>query len=177
MKKDTLLIYLFILFFIVIICSITLFFYIYLKKNKWPTQTCPTIKQKNKPKCKYNQQRQCPTTYIQQKTNLPISLPPPNLYYIGLEKKIGYIIPKQIVNNNVSLTEYSVFDLYQKQIDTSGYRFEYYIKHQGSIIYLIEPKTNKICQRRENPNGCNDFQTGDIVKLDVNNNEYIVNLY
>lgn len=178
MKNDTLLIVFFIFFFIVIISFLTLFFYWNIEKNKWSTIRYQQNKQRNNLKCNNNhQQQQCPITYIQQKPNFPISLPPPNFYYIGREKKIGYIIPKQIANNNVSLTEYSVFDLYKKQIDTSGYRFEYYVKHNGSMIFLIDPNTKKICQKSENPNGCNDFQTGDIVKLDVNNNEYIVNLY
>tara|TARA_B100001287_G_C22670664_1_gene525095 strand:+ start:1339 stop:1926 length:588 start_codon:yes stop_codon:yes gene_type:complete len=94
---------------------------------------------------------------------------------LGPKTKIGYLVPKKIIDNSSPIDDFSIFNLYERKIDSSGYRFEYFIEFNGSTVFLIDPKNNKKCQKKDNPNGCYDFQDGDIVKLDINNNEYVVN--
>ncbi len=182
MKKKNTLMYFLILILIFIIIIIALIFYFKLFAKESCRNHLPQGQQKHDHLNKFIRKPLWNThNFISH--HLPSNsinhLPDPGCPYLRSypEKMIGYLVPKNIAKGNSQLKEFSIFNLFQKQIDQSGYRFEYYIKFDQSIVYLIDPQNHKICQKNENPNGCNDFQSGDTVKLDINDHEYIVNLY
>lgn len=96
---------------------------------------------------------------------------------IGKEVMVGYLVPKD-QELTQSLDDHMHFPLYKVRIDRRGYTFEYYTYNDGVRLYVRSRRDGtKTCHRNSGTDGCHELHENDLIKLNVNEAEYVVKLY
>ena len=103
----------------------------------------------------------------------------PSYHEIGLEQHIGYLVPKAHSENDRPLHHNSHYPLYKRRMDRSGARFEYFTYHKGAKVHMMSKRGDgtNTCEWKRGNGGCNEILEDDLVKLNINDAEYMVNLH